>query len=89
MKKKETTKRVLLLGAGLVGSNAAKQLVRERPGLNLRIGDLRLENAERLACSLGEQIEAVQVDLHDQASLDAACADVDIILHLAGPYYRN
>ena len=89
MKKKETTKRVLLLGAGLVGSNAAKQLVRERPGLNLRIGDLRLENAERLARSLGEQIEAVQVDLHDQASLDAACADVDIILHLAGPYYRN
>lgn len=81
--------RVLFLGAGNVGSNAALQLAQRRPDVHIRVGDLRLENAQRVAADAGSAAEAVQVDVHDRESLAAALADVDIVLNTAGPFYRN
>lgn len=81
--------RVLFLGAGGVGSDAARQLGKSRPDVHIRVGDLRLENAQRAAAAAGANAEAVQVDVHDAASLQAALVGVDIVLNTAGPFYRN
>lgn len=81
--------RVLFLGAGSVGSDAARQMGASRPDVQIRVGDLRLENAQRAAARAGANAEAVQVDVHDAVSLAASLADVDIVLNTAGPFYRN
>ncbi|MET8978134.1 saccharopine dehydrogenase NADP-binding domain-containing protein [Streptomyces sp. NPDC004539] len=81
--------KVLFLGAGNVGSNAAKQLSKSRPEVQIRIGDLYLESARRAAEAAGSGAEAVQVDVHDKDSLAAALRGVDIVLNTAGPFYRN
>lgn len=81
--------RVLFLGAGSVDTEAARQLSESRPDVQIRIGDLRLESAQGAAAGAGDQAEAVQVGVHDKASLDAALRDVDIVLNTAGPFYRN
>lgn len=81
--------RVLVLGAGSVGSNAAKQLAKSRPDVHIRIGDLRLANAQKAATAAGPNAEGVEVDVHDAPSLTAAFDEVDIVLNTAGPFYRN
>lgn len=82
--------RVLFLGAGNVGSNAALQLAQNRPDVQIRVGDLRLDNAQRTAAATtSASAEAVQVDVHDPASLAAALDGVDIVLNTVGPFYRN
>ncbi|PMC75455.1 saccharopine dehydrogenase family protein [Brachybacterium sp. UMB0905] len=81
--------RTLILGAGGVGSGAARHLSALRPDLDLRIADLYEEAAQRVAAELGPRAEGIAVDLHDPASLAAALDGVDAVLHTAGPFYRN
>lgn len=72
--------RILVLGgAGEMGSVAARDLV-ERCGHQVVIGDLRTEQAARVAASLGDAASVVQVDVEDPESLVAAMSGCDVVL---------
>jgi saccharopine dehydrogenase (NAD+, L-lysine-forming) len=81
--------RILILGCGGVGSNAARQMAARHPQIEYVVGDRHLAAAERLAGRIGSGARPIEVDVHDLGSLDAACEGVDLIFNAVGPFYRN
>jgi len=82
--------KILILGCGNVGSDAATQLM-ERHGndLDLVLGDYNLEAAQGLAQRLGANARALRVDVTDPVSLRAAMKDRGLVFNFVGPFYRT
>ncbi len=71
---------VLVSGAtGLVGNALAKRLVSQGHRVRAVVRDV-----ERAARSLPAEVERVRGDVTDRASLDAACAGIELFFHAAG-----
>lgn len=72
--------RCLITGAsGFVGTNLARRLREQNWTVRCLVRETsRVEELEPLG------VELVRGSLHDVASLAAACADVDVVFHLAG-----
>ncbi|MCL2729251.1 MAG: NAD(P)-dependent oxidoreductase, partial [Actinomycetia bacterium] len=71
--------RILVTGAaGRIGRALRPRLA--RPGRTLRLLDI----AEIAPAEPGEDVEIVRASFTDPAAIDAACRDVDAVLHLGG-----
>ncbi len=77
-------KKVLLLGSGFVAQPAADYILR-RAENELTIGCRHVETAQALADSLKGSAKAISVDVSDEASLDKAVSEHDLIISLI-PY---
>ncbi|KAM0753556.1 saccharopine dehydrogenase [Meredithblackwellia eburnea MCA 4105] len=82
--KAATPKKVLLLGSGFVAQPAADYILR-RAENSLTIGCRHIETAQALASSLSGSATAISVDVSNEASLDAAVKEHDLIISLI-PY---
>ena len=74
----------VLGGSGAVGRTAVQRLAGF--GLPIRIGGRDVARAEAAGRAVGAS--ATAVDLFDDASLAAFCADCTVVLNCAGPSYR-
>lgn len=81
--------KVVILGCGGVGANAAQQLMARNPALECVVADLNLTTAENLALIIGRKARALKLDVTDPASLDSALNGAKLVLNTAGPFYRN
>lgn len=77
-------KKVLLLGSGFVAQPAADYILR-RATNSLTIGCRTLATAQALAGSLSREAAAISVDVSDEASLDKAVKEHDLVISLI-PY---
>ncbi|KAK4700898.1 spermidine synthase / saccharopine dehydrogenase (NADP+, L-glutamate-forming), partial [Phenoliferia sp. Uapishka_3] len=77
-------KKVLLLGSGFVAQPTADYILR-RAENSLTIGCRNISTAQALASSLTGKATAISVDVSDEASLDAAVKEHDLIISLI-PY---
>ncbi|WP_067814910.1 saccharopine dehydrogenase NADP-binding domain-containing protein [Actinomadura kijaniata] len=82
----------VLGGAGAVGGVVVDRLAARRPG-TLRIGGRDRERAAAVCAKAradvpGAVVEAVRVDLADDAGLRAFCDGCDVVVNCAGPSYR-
>ncbi|GAA5896478.1 uncharacterized protein JCM6883_006918 [Sporobolomyces salmoneus] len=82
-----SAKKVLLLGSGFVAAPAAEYVLR-RPENSLTVGCRTLSAAESFASSLSRSASALAVDAADEASLDAAVKEHDLIISLI-PYTQH
>ncbi|GAA5974029.1 hypothetical protein JCM11641_008222 [Rhodosporidiobolus odoratus] len=82
-----TPKKVLLLGSGFVAQPAADYILR-RPENSLTIGCRTLSTAQSFASSLSRDAQALAVDASDEASLDAAIKEHDLVISLI-PYTQH
>lgn len=80
--------KVLVLGAGGMGSAAALTTAGFPFVDSVVVGDLNRDAAERLAASIGDKASAVQIDVSDPLKLDTLFKNVDLILNTVGPFYR-
>ncbi|GAA5843939.1 hypothetical protein JCM5353_008185 [Sporobolomyces roseus] len=80
-------KKVLLLGSGFVASPAAEYVLR-RSENSLTVGCRTLATAEKFASSLSRSASAMAVDASDEASLDAAVKEHDLVISLI-PYTQH
>ncbi|KAI5479463.1 hypothetical protein MNV49_003607 [Pseudohyphozyma bogoriensis] len=77
-------KKVLLLGSGFVAQPAADYILR-RTENSLTIACRNVKTAEALAAQLARPASAISVDVSDEASLDAAVKEHDLVISLI-PY---
>ncbi|POY73892.1 putative Saccharopine dehydrogenase (NADP(+), L-glutamate-forming) [Rhodotorula taiwanensis] len=82
-----TPKKVLLLGSGFVAQPAAEYVLR-RAENSLTVGCRTLKTAESFANSLSRKASALAVDAADEASLDAAIKEHDLVISLI-PYTQH
>lgn len=83
-----TGPRVLALGGpGFVGRHGVLALRTLRPDASFVIADRDGDAARRFAAELGDA-ESIAVDVTDRAALDAALANVDLVMNTVGPYFR-
>jgi saccharopine dehydrogenase-like NADP-dependent oxidoreductase len=81
--------RILCLGgAGLVGRYAARALRRIEPDAVLCVGDRDRDAARRVAAELGDDVEAVGIDVTDAAALAGVLRGFDVVVNTVGPYFR-
>ncbi|TWS24272.1 saccharopine dehydrogenase [Tsukamurella sputi] len=79
--------RFAVLGAGAMGSRAARTLA-GLPGVDeLVVADLDPSRAARVASTLPRSIGR-GLDIADASALRCLLADVDVVLSTVGPYYR-
>ncbi|KAK4054746.1 saccharopine dehydrogenase (NADP+, L-glutamate-forming) [Microbotryomycetes sp. JL201] len=77
-------KKILLLGSGFVAQPAAEYVLR-RPENSLTIACRRIETAQAMAAGLTGNVSAISVDVANEASLDAAVKEHDLVISLI-PY---
>ncbi|GJN91840.1 hypothetical protein Rhopal_004863-T1 [Rhodotorula paludigena] len=82
-----TPKKVLLLGSGFVAQPAADYVLR-RPENSLTVGCRNVATAKSFAASLSRPASAIAVDASDEASLDAAIKEHDLVISLI-PYTQH
>ena len=82
------SKILVLGGCGAVGSVAARTLANHEAIERVVIGDVRKEEASKLAAELGPKASARRVDVLSSQDLEAALAEVDVVLNCTGPFYR-
>ncbi|KAJ8296733.1 Saccharopine dehydrogenase [NADP(+), L-glutamate-forming] [Rhodotorula toruloides] len=80
-------KKVLLLGSGFVAQPAAEYVLR-RAENSLVVGCRTLATAQQFVESLPRPATAIAVDSSDEASLDKAVADCDLVISLI-PYTQH
>ncbi|GAA6060401.1 hypothetical protein JCM10212_004654 [Sporobolomyces blumeae] len=85
--KDTAAKKVLLLGSGFVAQPAAEYVLR-RSENSLTVGCRTLAAAESFVSSLSRPATALAVDAADEASLDAAVKDHDLVISLI-PYTQH
>lgn len=74
---------ILLTGAsGTVGSNILKQLV-GNPQIDLTVFDLKTSKAQKIFAPFVEKVDVIYGDITQAKSVEAACADKDVVIHLA------
>jgi dihydroflavonol-4-reductase len=81
----DRTKKVLVTGAnGHVGNNLVKALL-ER-GYRVRASVRDTKDASKTGSLAGTEVELVSLDVRDAGQFHAACADIDILFHVAATY---
>ncbi|GAA5853441.1 hypothetical protein JCM8547_002458 [Rhodosporidiobolus lusitaniae] len=80
-------KKVLLLGSGFVAKPAADYVLR-RPENSVTVGCRTLSAAQSFASTLSREAAAIAVDASDEASLDAAVKEHDLVISLI-PYTQH
>jgi saccharopine dehydrogenase (NADP+, L-glutamate forming) len=83
-KKQKTVKKVLLLGSGFVAKPALDDLTADKE-YEVTVACRTVEKAKELA---GDRAKAIAVDATDEASIDAAVADCDLVISLI-PYIHH
>lgn len=80
--------KLLVLGAGGMGSYAAKTAVGFPYVEELVVADLDRAAAKRLADDLGPKARAERVDVTDPGSLDPLLGAAEAVLNTVGPFFR-
>ncbi|XP_027101221.2 uncharacterized protein [Coffea arabica] len=89
VEKKKKNSRVLILGGtGRVGGSTAIALSKLSPELQIIIAGRNRERGAAMVDKLGDDSEFTAVNIDDSKSLEAALADVDLVLHTAGPFQQ-
>nr|XP_027101222.1 uncharacterized protein LOC113720754 isoform X2 [Coffea arabica] len=89
VEKKKKNSRVLILGGtGRVGGSTAIALSKLSPDLQIIIAGRNRERGAAMVDKLGDDSEFTAVNIDDSKSLEAALADVDLVLHTAGPFQQ-
>ncbi|MBL0965273.1 MAG: saccharopine dehydrogenase NADP-binding domain-containing protein [Blastomonas sp.] len=82
------TKDLLILGAGGIGTAAAR-FAAENPHLGrLTVADLSLAAAEAAAAVTGGRAQPHSIDVTDPQALAVLLGSVDAVINCVGPYYR-
>jgi saccharopine dehydrogenase-like NADP-dependent oxidoreductase len=82
------TCKVLALGAGGMGSVAAKTAALLPEVESLTIADINLDAAQRVAAEIGPKAIGIAVDVNNPKQLSDAIAAHDIVLNATGPFYE-
>ncbi|MCO5549525.1 hypothetical protein L7F22_002997 [Adiantum nelumboides] len=77
-------KKILLMGSGYVAQPFGEYMLRY-PEYSVTVASSRIENAQKLADALGARATAQAVDVNDDASLEQAISQHDIVISLI-PY---
>ena len=80
--------KALLLGAGGMGALAAKTLAGFDAVTQIKIADINLGAAEKVAAACGSKATAMALDVTDVNALIAALEGADLCLNLVGPFFR-
>lgn len=80
--------KVLVLGAGSMGSAAALTTAAFPFVRSVVVGDLNHESAAHVAAHIGAKATATQVDVSDEGQLAALFKEADVVLNTVGPFYR-
>nr|XP_043628149.1 uncharacterized protein LOC122599667 [Erigeron canadensis] len=82
--------RVLVLGGtGRVGGSTAIALSKLSPDLRITIAGRNREKGDSMVATLGKNAEFAEFDINDAKSLESALADVDLVVHAAGPFQQT
>ena len=79
---------VVLGGAGAMGSEVVKDLVKGEDVSEVVVADLRAGEAARLATLLGSKALAQSVDVTDHQALVQLMSNADVVVNCVGPYYE-
>eukprot|EP00026_Physarum_polycephalum_P001239 Phypoly_transcript_01240.p1 GENE.Phypoly_transcript_01240~~Phypoly_transcript_01240.p1 ORF type:complete len:912 (+),score=141.85 Phypoly_transcript_01240:31-2766(+) len=79
--REKASKRVLVLGAGLVAGSAIEYLSRNTANTRITLADVSLEAAEKLA-KMSSNIVALKLDVSDSAALDALVSRHSVVVCL-------
>lgn len=80
--------KVLVLGAGGMGTKAAETVASFDAVSALTLADLDEEAARRVALRCGSKAHALKLDVTDQTALRLALSDADAVLNCVGPFFR-
>jgi saccharopine dehydrogenase-like NADP-dependent oxidoreductase len=80
--------RVLALGAGGMGSVAAKTAAQLPEVTSVTVADINRETAIQVADEIGAKATGIRVDIKDPKQLSDAIAAHDIVLNATGPFYE-
>jgi saccharopine dehydrogenase (NAD+, L-lysine-forming) len=84
------TKVIVLGGVGQVGGVVSRTLALAEGFSQVKIGDINLERAQKLADEIGaEHVQAVKVDAMDPDSIRQAIAGCDLVVNCVGPFYKT
>lgn len=75
-------------GAGDMGRVGVSAIAADPAVDAVVVADRNFEGAREVSESVGAKANAIGLDITDRASLEAALADVDIVLNTVGPFYR-
>jgi saccharopine dehydrogenase-like NADP-dependent oxidoreductase len=82
------TCRILALGAGGMGSVAAKTAALLPEVVAATVADINIEAARRVAREIGAKASAIAVNIKDPKQLSDAISAHDIVLNATGPFYE-
>jgi uncharacterized protein YbjT (DUF2867 family) len=85
----QTQRRVTIFGgSGFIGRSMVRRLVDD--GASVRIAARHPETAkDHLPRATGDKVEAVRVDIHDDAAVSAAVRDADAVINLVAILYEK
>ncbi len=81
-------KRILALGAGAMGAQAATMVAAFPEVKSLMVADLNLEAAQRVAAACGGKAQAASIDVTNAAELISAMRAADLVMNCVGPFFR-
>lgn len=79
---------VVLGGAGDMGSEAVRDLVKNEDIKEVIVADINLERARKLKEELGEKVSLVTVDANNRENLIEVIKKGDVALSCIGPFYK-
>jgi saccharopine dehydrogenase-like NADP-dependent oxidoreductase len=82
------TKRILLLGAGAMGSLAAQTAASFPEVGSLLIADFNLTAAQSAAAACGDKAQATRIDVTNRAELQALMGQAEVVMNCVGPFFR-
>ncbi len=78
------SKRILLTGAsGTVGLEVLKQLIKEKPDVELIVFDLKTKKSKKLFKPYKDKITVVYGDISNIKDVESVCKGIDVVIHLA------
>src|SRR6185369_10159971 len=80
--------KILVIGAGMMGSAAAYDLVNSAGVEHILLGDIDGDRAKGVATSLGSKVEPITLDTGNDAAVRAAMSRVDAVI-AATSYTHN
>lgn len=82
------TKRILALGAGAMGAQAATMVAAFPEVESLMVADLNLEAAQRVAAACGDKAQAAGIDVSNPTELISCMRAADLVMNCVGPFFR-
>jgi saccharopine dehydrogenase-like NADP-dependent oxidoreductase len=80
--------KILALGAGGMGSVAAKTAAALPEVAHVTVADLNWQAAQETAFDIGPKATAISIDIKDASQLAKAISAHDIVLNATGPFYE-